>query len=161
MSSQTDQPTNVLKVFQADSAVGLPLPEYATAGAAGLDLIAALHAGEPLQLAPGERALVPTGLHLEIPEGFEGQVRARSGLASKHGIGLVNSPGTIDSDYRGELRILLINWGSEPYTIHRGDRIAQLVIAAVCKVNVTVSSYADLGATQRDHGGFGSTGCRG
>lgn len=129
-------------------------PAYATDGAAGADLRAALPA--PLTLAPGERALVPTGLTLEIPPGFEGQVRARSGLALKKGIALVNGVGTIDSDYRGEVGVLLINLGPEPVTLARGDRIAQLVLSPVARAAFHV--VADLAATSRGAGGFGSTG---
>ena len=129
-------------------------PAYATEGAAGADLRAALLT--PLTLASGERALVPTGLTLEIPPGFEGQVRARSGLALKKGIALVNGVGTIDSDYRGEVGVLLINLGPEPVTLTRGDRIAQLVLAPVARAAFHVVD--DLAATSRGAGGFGSTG---
>jgi len=129
-------------------------PAYATDGAAGADLRAALPT--PLTLAPGERGLVPTGLTLEIPPGFEGQVRARSGLALKKGIALVNGVGTIDSDYRGEVGVLLINLGPEPVTLARGDRIAQLVLAPVARAVFHVVD--DLVATSRGAGGFGSTG---
>ncbi len=135
----------------------LPLPAYETAGAAGLDLRAAI--GEPLQLAPGERALVPTGLAMQLPEGFEGQVRPRSGLAVKHGITVLNAPGTVDSDYRGEVKVPLINLGQEPFAIARGDRIAQLVIAPV--THAVLAEVAILDPTQRGAGGFGSTGIGG
>ena len=133
---------------------GLPLPRYATDGAAGCDLHAAV--GEPLSLAPGERAAVPTGLMLAIPDGFEGQVRARSGNALRHGIACVNAPGTIDSDYRGEVKVILGNFGGEPFTIRRGERIAQLVLAPVARAEFAVA--ADLPGTGRGEGGFGSTG---
>jgi dUTP pyrophosphatase len=133
------------------------LPSYASDGAAGLDLHAALD--RELTLAPGERAAVPTGIAVAIPSGYEGQVRARSGLARKHGIALVNAPGTIDADYRGEVQVLLINLGQEPHTLQPRDRIAQLVIAPVIRVRLeTVDDARDLGATPRGEGGFGSTG---
>lgn len=135
---------------------GLPLPRYETDGAAGLDLRAAV--SEPLTIAPGARALVPTGLRLAIPRGYEGQVRARSGLAMRHGIGLPNAPGTIDSDYRGELCVLLVNWGAEAFVVERGLRIAQLVIAPV--VRATLEAVLELSPTERDAGGFGHTGER-
>lgn len=130
----------------------LDLPRYETAGAAGLDL----KADEDFSLAPGERRLVPTGLALEIPEGCEGQVRPRSGLAARHGIALVNSPGTIDSDYRGEVMVVLVNLGQAPFAARRGERIAQLVVAPVARVQVELAE--DLSGTGRAGGGFGSTG---
>ena len=133
---------------------GLPLPRYETDGAAGLDLRAAI--ATPLVLAPMERRAIPTGLRVAIPRGFEGQVRARSGLALKHGIALVNAPGTLDSDYRGELQVLLVNLGPEPFAIERGMRIAQLVVSPVERVEVVAVSALD--ATTRGAGGFGSTG---
>jgi dUTP pyrophosphatase len=134
--------------------VEVPLPTYQTAGAAGADLHAAL--AEPLTLAPGERRLVPTGLILAIPEGFEGQVRPRSGLALKHGIGMVNAPGTIDSDYRGPVGVLLVNHGQEPFVIEPLARIGQLVLAPVTRAEFVLSG--ELGDTARGSGGFGSTG---
>jgi dUTP pyrophosphatase len=133
---------------------GLELPAYATEGAAGCDLRAAV--AESLTLLPGGRTLVPTGIAVAIPEGFEGQVRMRSGLAVKHGLALLNGPGTIDSDYRGEIRVVLANLGSEPATISRGDRIAQLVIAPVARA--TFERVDTLPDTRRGGGGFGSTG---
>jgi dUTP pyrophosphatase len=133
---------------------GLPLPAYATAHAAGLDLQAALQ--EPLCLNPGERVLVPTGVCCALPPGVEGQVRPRSGLALKHGVTLLNSPGTIDEDYRGEIKVLLINLGSEPFWVHRGARIAQLVTNRVVRSRLKVE--VRLEATSRNHGGFGHTG---
>ncbi len=133
---------------------GLPLPAYATEGSAGLDLRAAVE--EPLVIEPGDRVLVPTGLRVAIPPGYEGQVRARSGIALRHGIGLPNAPGTIDSDYRGELKVLLTNWGREPFTIRRGDRVAQLVIAPVARAEVVAVEALD--ETARRDGGFGHTG---
>lgn len=136
---------------------GAQLPTYASAGAAGLDLQAALDG--PLTLAPGDRAAVPTGIAIALPEGHEGQVRPRSGLARKHGISMVNAPGTIDEDYRGEVQVLLINLGREPYVIQPGDRIAQLIVAPVTRVHIATATHADeLGATTRGDSGFGSTG---
>jgi len=131
---------------------GLPLPSYATSGAAGMDVVAA----EDFDLAPGQRHAVATGYKVAIPEGYEIQVRPRSGLAFRHGIGVPNTPGTIDSDYRGELKILLINHGSEPFAIRRGDRIAQLVPAAVTLA--AFDEVENLDETHRGAGGFGSTG---
>ena len=131
---------------------GLPLPAYATPGAAGMDVVAA----EDLDLAPGERHAVATGFKLAIPDGYEVQVRPRSGLAFKHGVTVPNTPGTIDSDYRGELKILMINHGPEPFPVRRGERIAQLVPAAVTKAEF--DEVAELDATDRGAGGFGSTG---
>jgi len=133
---------------------GLALPSYETLLAAGADVRAAVDA--PLVLAPGDRFPVPTGLRLAIPDGYEIQVRARSGLAFRHGIGLPNAPGTIDADYRGELKILLCNWGQDPFTITRGDRVAQLVLAPVVRARFDV--VHDLSDTARGDGGFGSTG---
>jgi dUTP pyrophosphatase len=130
----------------------LDLPRYETEGAAGLDL----RADEPVALDPGARALVPTGLSLEIPPGFEGQVRPRSGLAARHGVGLLNAPGTIDSDYRGEVKVILVNHGTAPIRFERGERIAQLVIAPVARATLVVAEA--LGETGRSGGGFGSTG---
>lgn len=135
-------------------AAGLPLPEYATADAAGMDLVAAVTA--PVTLAPGERGLVPTGLAIALPPGFEAQVRPRSGLALKHGITLLNSPGTIDADYRGEIGVILVNLGQAPFTVERGLRIAQMVVAPVTRV--TWAETAALPETARGAGGFGSTG---
>jgi dUTP pyrophosphatase len=134
----------------------LPLPAYATSHSAGVDLCAAVT--EELLLGPGQRALVPTGLRIALPEGYEAQVRPRSGLAVRHGIGMVNSPGTIDADYRGEIRVILINWGQEPFIIRRGDRIAQMVIAPVTRV--AWDEVSDLPPTERGEGGFGHTGRR-
>jgi dUTP pyrophosphatase len=137
-------------------AEGLPLPSYATDGSAGMDLRAAVEMAQ--QLGPGERALIPTGLKFAIPPGFEGQVRMRSGLALNHGLALPNAPGTIDSDYRGEVKVLVINLGDQPYTIERGARVAQLVIAPVQRVVVTPVDAVDT--TERGAGGFGHTGTR-
>ncbi|RWB52193.1 dUTP diphosphatase [Mesorhizobium sp.] len=135
---------------------GLPLPAYESSGAAGMDLRAAVPEDRPLLILPGKRALVPTGLILEIPEGMEGQVRPRSGLAFKHGLTCLNTPGTIDSDYRGEVKVLLVNLGDEDFAVTRGMRIAQIVFAAVTQVASEERSLA--GDTTRGAGGFGSTG---
>ncbi|MBL8583700.1 MAG: dUTP diphosphatase [Rhizobiaceae bacterium] len=134
----------------------LELPAYESAAAAGMDLRAAVPDDRPILILPGRRALVPTGLVLEIPEGYEGQVRPRSGLALKHGITCLNTPGTIDSDYRGEVMVLLVNLGDSDFTVSRGMRIAQIVFAAVSRATVQERSLA--GATERGSGGFGSTG---
>jgi len=135
---------------------GLPLPAYATAEAAGVDLSAAIDGAETIELKPFERALIPTGFSLEIPRGYEGQVRPRSGLALKKGVTILNAPGTIDSDYRGEVKVLLVNLGTEPFRISRGARIAQLVIAPVTRVRFI--EREEIAATTRGEGGFGSTG---
>jgi dUTP pyrophosphatase len=142
-----------LRVSRLAGAEDLPLPSYATAGAAGIDLRAAVPAR--LVVGPGERMLVPTGLRIAVPAGYEAQVRPRSGLALTHGIVLPNSPGTIDSDYRGEVQVILWNAGPQPFAIARGDRIAQLVIAPVARVEVEEVALDD---TPRGAGGFGSTG---
>ena len=128
------------------------VPAYETAGSAGMDT----YLKEPVELLPGQRALIPTGIYLEIPEGYEVQIRARSGLAIKRGIGLVNGIGTIDSDYRGEVKIALINWGDEPFVINNGERVAQMVAARYEKVEFTVAD--ELSETERGSGGFGHTG---
>ncbi|TDH38049.1 dUTP diphosphatase [Pseudohoeflea suaedae] len=135
---------------------GLDLPSYESAGAAGMDLRAALPESQPLTLAPGARALVPTGLVFELPDGYEAQVRPRSGLAFKHGITCLNTPGTIDADYRGEVKVLLINHGDAPFEITRGARIAQMVVAPALQVVLELRDEA--GETARGAGGFGSTG---
>jgi dUTP pyrophosphatase len=135
---------------------GLPLPSYQSSHAAGLDVVAGVPEGTAIELLPGARALIPTGFALELPHGYEAQVRPRSGLASKHGVTLLNSPGTIDSDYRGELMVILVNHGTGPFIVRRGDRIAQLVIAPVARVEI--AAVDELGATARGQGGFGSTG---
>ena len=135
---------------------GLPLPSYQSKHAAGLDIVAGVPEGEPVTLLPGARALVPSGFALELPHGYEAQVRPRSGLALKHGVTLLNSPGTIDSDYRGELMVIMINHGSEPFVVRRGDRIAQLVVAPVS--HVEIAAVEELAETERGPGGFGSTG---
>ena len=135
---------------------GLPLPSYATVDAAGLDLLAAV--AEPIELAPGARRLVPTGISIALPPGYEAQLRPRSGLALKHGVTLLNSPGTIDADYRGEVGVILINLGEVPFRLQRGDRIAQLVIAPVARLAWRESET--LPESARGPGGFGSTGRR-
>jgi dUTP pyrophosphatase len=143
-----------IQIATAPDAEGLPLPCYETEHAAGLDLRAAVH--EPLTLAPGERCAVPTGLMIALPEGYEAQVRPRSGLALKHGISIVNAPGTIDADYRGEVGVILVNLGRKPFTIAPGDRIAQLVVAPVGRALMV--EVRKLNCTRRGRGGFGSTG---
>jgi dUTP pyrophosphatase len=135
---------------------GLPLPSYQSADAAGLDLMAAVPEAAPLTLAPGARALVPCGIAIALPRGFEGQVRPRSGLAVRHGVTVLNAPGTIDADYRGEVMVLLVNLGTEPFAVTRGMRIAQLVVAPVARAAVV--DAAELDDTARGAGGFGSTG---
>ena len=135
---------------------GLALPRYETEGAAGMDLLAAIDDAEPVTLAPGARALVPTGLAIALPMGFEAQVRPRSGLALRHGVTVLNAPGTIDSDYRGEIGVVLINHGPRPFEVARGDRVAQMVIAPVAQAQLR---FVDaLGGTLRGAGGYGSTG---
>jgi dUTP pyrophosphatase len=141
-----------VQVKRLPHGAGLPLPAYATSGAAGMDVVSA----EVVTIAPGARHAVATGLAVAIPEGYEIQVRPRSGLALKHGISVPNTPGTIDSDYRGELKVILINLGAEPFAIARGDRVAQLVLAPV--VQAAWDEVAELDATERGEGGFGSTG---
>jgi dUTP pyrophosphatase len=138
---------------------GLPLPRYETAGAAGLDLVAANGEDAPVTLDPNGRALVPTGLMLQIPDGYEGQVRPRSGLALKHGVTVLNAPGTIDADYRGEVQVLLVNCGRDPFVITRGMRIAQLVVAPV--TTVALVEVGEVDRTARAASGFGSTGISG
>lgn len=145
-----------LRVRRLAHAAGLALPAYATPGAAGLDLVAALADNAPVVLVPGARAAVPTGLVVAIPEGFEGQVRARSGRALREGLAVLNAPGTVDSDYRGELLVLLVNLGAEPITLRRGDRVAQLVIAPVARP--AVCEVFEVDDTARGARGFGSTG---
>jgi len=132
----------------------LPLPEYESSQASGMDIRAALE--EPVELKPGERKLIPTGFKMALPQGFEAQIRPRSGLALKHGITMLNTPGTIDADYRGEVKVLAINLGDQPYTIHHGNRIAQMVIAPVTQA--TIRKVNQLHDSERGSGGFGSTG---
>jgi dUTP pyrophosphatase len=145
-----------VRITRLPHGADLPLPSYQSAHAAGLDLIAAVPQGAPLTLAPGARALIPTGIAIALPEGHEGQVRPRSGLAARHGLTVLNAPGTIDADYRGELQVLLINLGSEAVDITRGMRIAQLVVAPVARAQLR--ELPALDQTARGKGGFGSTG---
>ncbi|WP_199565875.1 dUTP diphosphatase [Ensifer sp. M14] len=156
MTMHTPQTKPALTLIRLPHAEALDLPAYETAGAAGMDLRAAVAAAEPMTLAPGQRALVPTGFIFEIPAGYEAQIRPRSGLAFKNGITCLNTPGTIDSDYRGEVKVLLVNLGEEDFVIERGMRIAQMVIAPVTQVSVREADSAS--DTARGAGGFGSTG---
>lgn len=139
-----------------DHGRGLELPKQQSSGAAGVDLLAALDVSEPVQLLPGKRAVVPCGFAIALPEGYEAQVRPRSGLASKYGVSVLNSPGTIDADYRGEVKVILINLGEDTFEIRRGDRIAQMVVSPVSKV--VFSEKETLNETERGSSGFGSTG---
>jgi dUTP pyrophosphatase len=148
--------TPVVRIARLPHGADLPLPSYQSAFAAGLDLYAAVPADAPIVLAPGSYAKIPTGITLALPPGTEGQVRPRSGLAAQHGVTLLNTPGTIDADYRGEVSVLLINHGGAPFEVTRGMRIAQLVIADI--VRVTVREAEELDNTERGAGGFGSTG---
>jgi dUTP pyrophosphatase len=145
-----------LRIQRLAHAAGLPLPRYETAGAAGMDLVAANRSDVPIVLDPLARALVPTGLVFQLEPGFEAQVRPRSGLAFRHGVTVLNAPGTVDADYRGEVQVLLVNLGSEPFTVTRGMRIAQLVVAPVLQVEPVEVEAVD--ETRRAAGGFGSTG---
>ena len=145
-----------IKVKRLDSHQVFPLPSYASKGSSGCDLRASVDT--PVTLNPGEIKLIPTGLAISVPPGYEAQIRPRSGIALKHGVGMVNSPGTIDADYRGEIGIILINWGKDPFTIHSGDRIAQMVIARVC--HAEIHEVDELDETERGEGGFGHSGIR-
>jgi len=145
-----------IEVHQLSHGEGLPLPAYQTEHAAGLDLLAAVPDEIPTVIAPGTYALVPTGLTIALPAGYEAQVRPRSGLAAKHGVAVLNSPGTIDADYRGEIGVLLINHGQNSFTVRRGERIAQMIVAPV--VQATFDVVVELSHTARGDGGFGSTG---
>lgn len=145
-----------LRVLRLPHGEGLPLPDYQSDHAAGFDLVAAIGENEPLMLSAGARGAVPTGLVFELPEGYEAQVRPRSGLALKHGVTVLNSPGTIDADYRGEVQVILVNHSDEPFRIARGDRIAQVVIAPVTCVEI--EEVSGVSETRRGAGGFGSTG---
>ncbi|MFP3870457.1 MAG: dUTP diphosphatase [Syntrophobacteria bacterium] len=152
---RVDEPLHIpIRRVRADTDEDLPLPLYMTPRAAGMDLFAAVD--EPLTLQPREIVLVPTGVALALPEGFEGQIRARSGLASSHGIAVINAPGTVDSDYRGEVKVALVNLGNKPFTISRGDRIAQMVITRVYRAHWVVRETLD--ETERNERGFGHTG---
>jgi dUTP pyrophosphatase len=144
----------IIKIKRLENSDGLPLPRYHSEHASGMDLMAAVEGD--VVIGPGMRALVPTGIAVEIEPGYEAQVRPRSGLALKHGISMVNTPGTIDADYRGEIGVILINLGSEPFTVKRGDRIAQMVIAPVA--HAEIMEIAELSETGRNDGGFGHTG---
>jgi dUTP pyrophosphatase len=145
-----------VEIRQLPHGEGLALPAYQSAHAAGLDLLAAVPADAPMMLAPGKHALIPTGLTIALPAGYEAQVRPRSGLAARHGVTVLNSPGTVDADYRGEISVLLINHGEAPFPIRRGERIAQMVIAPVSRAELVPATA--LSATERGSGGFGSTG---
>jgi dUTP pyrophosphatase len=159
MPKKKKHPAITVRIVRLTHGASLPLPAYQSDGAAGLDLLAAVGEAAPVVLAPGARALIPTGLVIEVPAGFEAQVRPRSGLALKHGVTVLNSPGTIDSDYRGEVMILLVNLGAEPFAVRRGERVAQLVLASVITAKLTVSDA--LSDTARGAGGFGSTSPKG
>jgi dUTP pyrophosphatase len=147
-----------VKVVLLPHGEGLPLPAYQSADAAGLDLMAAVPANAPVTIASGARAQIPTGLAIALPRGTEGQVRPRSGLAARHGVTVLNTPGTVDSDYRGEIHVILVNFGGESFVVERGQRIAQLVVAPV--LHAQLSSAKTLAKTKRGTGGFGSTGER-
>jgi dUTP pyrophosphatase len=146
----------VVRLLRLAHGEGLALPTYHSEHAAGLDVVAGVLEDAPVELAPGARAIIPTGFALELPPGYEAQLRPRSGLALKSGVTVLNSPGTIDADYRGEVKVLLVNLGSEPFTVQRGERIAQLVVARV--EHVRIEPVPALGGTSRGQGGFGSTG---
>jgi dUTP pyrophosphatase len=146
----------VVRLLRLPHGEGLPLPTYHSEHAAGLDVVAGVPADAAVALAPGGRALIPTGFALELPAGCEAQLRPRSGLALKSGVTVLNSPGTIDADYRGEVKVLLVNLGAEPFVVRRGERIAQLVVARV--EHVRIEPVSELGGTSRGEGGFGSTG---
>jgi dUTP pyrophosphatase len=146
----------VVRLLRLIHGEGLALPTYHSEHAAGLDVVAGVPADAPVELAPGARALIPTGFALELPPGYEAQLRPRSGLALKSGVTILNSPGTIDADYRGEVKVLLVNLGAEPFVVRRGERIAQLVVARV--EHVRIEPVSELGGTSRGEGGFGSTG---
>jgi dUTP pyrophosphatase len=148
-----------LRIVRLPHAADLPLPGYHSELAAGLDLVAAVPAAAPVTLAPGQRVAIPTGIAVALPAGFEGQIRPRSGLALRHGVTVLNSPGTVDADFRGEVQVILVNLGGDPFTIERGARIAQLVIAPA--LQATICEVATLDETSRGVGGFGSTGTRG
>ena len=152
----TDSERVEVRVTRLPHGADLPLPEYQSALAAGLDLLAAVPADAPIELAPGARALVPTGIAIALPPGFEGQVRPRSGLAARHGVTVLNTPGTVDADYRGELQVILVNLGAGPFIVSRGMRIAQLVVAPVQRIKLVEVDALD--STVRAQGGFGSTG---
>ena len=145
-----------VQIMRLPHGTDLPLPQYQSAQAAGLDLVAAVPADAPVVIAPGRHSLIPTGVAVALPPGYEGQVRPRSGLAVRHGVTVLNTPGTVDADYRGELQIALVNLGTEPFTVQRGMRIAQMIVAPVERV--VLVEVESLNTTQRATGGFGSTG---
>jgi dUTP pyrophosphatase len=145
-----------VQIMRLPHGADLPLPQYQSALAAGLDLLAAVPADAPVEIAPGARALIPTGVAIALPPGHEGQVRPRSGLAFRHGVTVLNTPGTVDADYRGELQVILVNLGTEPFMVQRGMRIAQMIIAPVQRAVLVESDNLDT--TERASGGFGSTG---
>jgi dUTP pyrophosphatase len=145
-----------LRILRLPHAADLPLPAYQTERAAGLDLVAAVPASAPVTIAPGERAMIPTGVAIALPPGHEGQIRPRSGIALRYGVTVLNSPGTIDADYRGEIQVILVNLGAEPFEITRGTRIAQMIITPIIHVRIVEAGRLD--ATGRKGGGFGSTG---
>jgi len=147
-----------LQIVQLPHGAGLPLPAYQSAAAAGMDLIAAVSDTDPVAIAPGHHVMIPTGITIALPNGTEGQVRPRSGLAAKHGITVLNAPGTIDADYRGEVQVLLVNHGDTEFLVTRGMRIAQLVVAPI--IQATVRLVVSLDETKRGNGGFGSTGTK-
>jgi dUTP pyrophosphatase len=148
--------TAELRILRLPHAADLALPAYQTEHAAGLDLVAAVPAGAPVTIAPGARAMIPTGIVIALPPGHEGQIRPRSGIALRHGVTVLNSPGTIDADYRGEIQVILVNLGGEKFEITRGTRIAQMIIAPIIQVKVVECDGLD--PTARERGGFGSTG---
>jgi dUTP pyrophosphatase len=145
-----------LRIRRLPHGADLPLPAYQTERAAGLDLVAAVPADAPVKIAPGERAMIPTGITVALPAGHEGQIRPRSGIALRHGVTVLNSPGTIDADYRGEIQVILVNLGAESFEIARGTRIAQMIIAPIIQAKIVESGRLD--PTAREDGGFGSTG---
>lgn len=159
MSGQAEPEGVEVAVTRLPHGKGLALPTYQSAGAAGMDLLAAVPPGASLEIAAGNRVLIPTGIAIALPAGYEAQVRPRSGLAVQHGVGVLNAPGTIDTDYRGEIKVLLVNYGSTPFEIVRGDRIAQLVVAPVARAALIEQETLDT--TGRGPDGFGSTGVAG
>jgi dUTP pyrophosphatase len=145
-----------LRILRLPHAADLPLPAYQTEHAAGVDLVAAVPTNAPVRIAPGERAMIPTGIAIALPPGHEGQIRPRSGIALRHGVTVLNSPGTIDADYRGEIQVILVNLGAKSFEVTRGTRIAQMIIAPIIQARIVESARLD--ATGREGGGFGSTG---
>jgi dUTP pyrophosphatase len=145
-----------LRIVRLPHATDLPLPAYQSERAAGIDLLAAVPTGAPVTIAPGKRAMIPTGIAIALPSGHEGQIRPRSGIALRHGVTVLNSPGTVDADYRGEIQVILVNLGAENFEITRGTRIAQMIVAPITQAKIVESDGLD--ATGREGGGFGSTG---